>query len=36
MTILRHVQFCVNMETYTEVSDATTRAALMKLCDNLI
>ena len=36
MAILRHAQFGVTMEIYTEVSDATTHAGLRKLGDNLI
>ena len=35
MAILRHAQFAVTMEIYTEVSDAATRAGLKKLGDNL-
>ena len=35
MAILRHAQFAITMEVYTEVSDAATRAGLMKLGDSL-
>lgn len=35
MAILRHAQFAVTMEIYTEVSDAATREGLRKLGDNL-
>lgn len=35
MAILRHAQFAVTMEIYTEVSDEATRAALKKLGDSL-
>lgn len=35
MAILRHAQFTVTMEIYTEVSDESTRAALKKLGDSL-
>lgn len=36
MAILRHAQFAVTMEIYTEVSDTATRAGLMKLGDSLM
>lgn len=35
MRILRHANFTVTMEVYTEVSSAQTRAALKKLGDSL-
>lgn len=35
MTILRHAQFAITMEIYTEVSDAATRAGLKKLGSSL-
>jgi integrase len=35
MAILRHAQFTVTMEIYTEVSDESTREALKKLGDSL-
>jgi len=35
MAILRHAQFAITMEIYTEVSDAATRAGLKKLGDSL-
>ncbi|MGC7102472.1 site-specific integrase [Amycolatopsis lurida] len=35
MAILRHAQFALTMEVYTEVSSAQTRAALKKLGDSL-
>jgi integrase len=35
MAILRHAQFAITMEIYTEVSDAATRAGLRKLGDSL-
>ena len=35
MAILRHAQFAITMEIYTEVSDAATRAGLMKLGESL-
>lgn len=35
MAILRHAQFAITMETYTEVSDEATRAGLKKLGDSL-
>ncbi|MDT7579157.1 MAG: hypothetical protein QOK35_421 [Pseudonocardiales bacterium] len=35
MAILRHAQFAIMMEIYTEVSDAATRAGLMRLGDSL-
>jgi len=34
MAILRHAQFAITMEIYTEVSDAANRAGLMKLGDS--
>lgn len=35
MATLRHAQFAITMETYTEVSDEATRAGLKKLGDSL-
>ncbi len=35
MQILRHAQFAVTMEIYTQVSSASTREALRKLGDSL-
>ena len=35
MAILRHAQFGITMAIYTEVSDAATRAGLMRLGDSL-
>ncbi|HEY7594458.1 MAG TPA: site-specific integrase [Actinophytocola sp.] len=35
MAILRHAQFAITMEIYTEVSDEATRAGLKKLGDSL-
>jgi hypothetical protein len=35
MRILRHAQFSITMEIYTEVSSEQTRAALKKLGDSL-
>jgi integrase len=35
MAILRHAQFAITMEVYTEVSDEATRAGLKKLGDSL-
>jgi len=35
MAILRHAQFAITMEIYTEVSDAATRTDLKKLGDSL-
>ncbi len=35
MAILRHAQFAITMEIYTEVSDTATRAGLKKLGDSL-
>ena len=35
MAILRHAQFAITMEVYTEVSNEATRAGLKKLGDSL-
>jgi integrase len=35
MQILRHAQFAITMEIYTQVSSAQTRAALKRLGDSL-
>lgn len=35
MQILRHADFSITMEVYTQVSDAQTRAALKRLADSL-
>jgi integrase len=35
MAILRHAQFAITMEIYTQVSDAATRDGLKKLGDSL-
>lgn len=35
MAILRHAQFAITMEIYTEVSDEATREGLEKLGDSL-
>lgn len=35
MAILRHAQFAITMEVYTEVSNEATRAGLKKLGDRL-